>query len=92
MRKIVISNAFKKDLKLAKKRNCKIEKLHEIVDKLARDETLEEKYHDHKLTGNYSEYRECHITSDWLLIYRKEDDELQLYLFRNGTHSDLFSK
>ena len=33
------------------------------------EKILEEKYRDHKLTGNYKGRRECHIESDWLLIY-----------------------
>ena len=51
---------------------------------------LDEKYIDHKLIGNYQGCRECHITSDWLLIYEISEDELILYLTRTGTHSDLF--
>lgn len=43
---------------------------------------------DHNLTGNYIGYRECHIESDWLLIYRQS--EMELFLYRTGTHADLF--
>ena len=52
--------------------------------------TLEAKYKDHALTGNYKGYRECHIQPDWLLIYQYDNNELYLYLARTGTHSDLF--
>lgn len=34
--------------------------------------------------------RECHIEPDWLLIYRIHKNALELFLFRTGTHSDLF--
>lgn len=51
---------------------------------------LDSKYRDHALTGNYKEFRECHIEPDWLLIYRKDTDVLELFLFRTGTHADLF--
>ncbi|WP_410087950.1 type II toxin-antitoxin system YafQ family toxin [Veillonella sp.] len=27
---------------------------------------------------------------DWLLIYRKDTDVFELFLFRTGTHADLF--
>ena len=37
-----------------------------------------------------ADFRECHIQSDWLLVYRIEQEELELFLFRTGTHSDLF--
>lgn len=88
--KIVASNAFKKDLKSAKKRGLKLDKLQSIVDKLAAEIPLEQKYRDHSLTGNYKDFRECHIEPDWLLIYRKDADVLELLLFRTGTHADLF--
>ena len=90
MLSIVISNQFKKDLKLAKKRGLKINHLKEVIDTLANRETLNEKYRDHNLSGEYSGFRECHIEPDWLLIYRVEDRELELFLFRTGSHPDLF--
>ena len=64
--------------------------LEEVIEILANGETLPEKYNDHNLTGDYSDCRECHITPDWLLIYKISNDELILYLTRTGTHSDLF--
>ena len=66
MLNIVASNQFKKDLKLAAKRGLKIEKLRDVVDTLARQETLDEKFRDHGLTGDYRGFRECHIEPDWL--------------------------
>ena len=87
---IVPSNQFKKDLKSAKKRGYKIENLREVVNTLAQKKKLEDKYRDHGLTGNYRGFRECHIEPDWLLIYRIDQDVLELFLFRTGTHSDLF--
>ena len=90
MLKIVLSNRFKKDLQLAIKRGLKIEKLREVVNTLARQDTLDEKFRDHGLTGNYRGFRECHIEPDWLLIYRTSEDELELFLFRTGRHADLF--
>lgn len=87
---IVPSNQFKKDLKLAKKRGFEIEKLRDVIDTLAMQQKLQEKYRDHRLTGEYREFRECHIEPDWLLVYRINENELELFLFRTGTHSDLF--
>lgn len=63
---------FKKDYKLARKRNLNIELLDEIIRKLARGEELPTENRDHALSGNWLGYRECHIQSDWLLIYRVE--------------------
>lgn len=90
MYKIVSSNQFKRDLKLAKKRGFDIELLRSVVNTLANGKTLDDKYRDHSLAGEYRGFKECHIEPDWLLIYRIESDELELFLFRTGTHSDLF--
>ena len=90
MLKIVTSKKFLKDLEKAKSRGLDLSLLQEVVEKLARQEKLDEKYHDHALKGIYSDFRECHVKPDWLLIYSIDNDELELFLFRNGTHSDLF--
>ncbi|MEE3428702.1 MAG: type II toxin-antitoxin system YafQ family toxin [Ruminococcus sp.] len=87
---IVVSNQFKKDLKQISKRGYDLNLLNDIVGKLALQEKLDAQFRDHALTGNYSGFRECHIKSDWLLIYRINNNELYLFLSRTGTHSDLF--
>lgn len=84
------TSRFQKDLKRIAKRGYDTELLSAVIKKLANGEPLEQKHHDHVLTGNYIGYRECHITPDWLLIYEISDDTLLLYLTRTGTHSDLF--
>jgi mRNA interferase YafQ len=88
---IKTTTQFKKDFKLAKRRNRNMKLLKEIIDKLANGEPLEEKYRDHALTGNWVGHRECHIQPDWLLVYRVEDNVLVLTLSRTGSHSDLFN-
>ena len=90
MLKIIPSNQFKKDLKLAKKRGLNLELLSVVVNTLAAQQPLDIKYRDHNLTGNYRDFRECHIEPDCLLVYRTDNDQLELFLFRTGTHSDLF--
>lgn len=87
---IVLSNQFKKDLKLAVKRGYNLDLLDEVVTKLANREALPEKNRDHYLTCQYAGFRECHIQPDWLLIYRIEEKEIILFLSRTGTHADLF--
>ncbi len=87
---IVPSNQFKKDLKIAKKRGLNLEKLTFVINTLASESKLDEKYRDHSLSGVLKEFRECHIESGWLLVYRIDHDELILFLFRTGSHSDLF--
>lgn len=90
MLNIVPSNQFRRDLKLAKKRGLKLECLTAVINTLAAQKPLDDKYRDHNLTGNYRGFRECHIEPDWLLVYRIDNDELALFLFRTGTHADLF--
>ena len=92
IRSIVWTTQFKKDYKLALKRNLDIELLDNIIRSLSRGETLPEKNRDHALTGDWAQHRECHILPDWLLVYRIEGDVLVLTLARTGTHSDLFGK
>ena len=87
---IVVSNRFKKDLKLAEKRGYRLDLLSSVVNTLAMGEALDEKYRDHPLVGNYNGMRECHITPDWLLVYQVRENEVILFLARTGTHSDLF--
>ena len=88
--KIKFTSKFKKDLKQAKKQGKDIEKLFDVIEKIARDETLDEKYRDHSLAGNYKGTRECHIEPDFLLIYEIIEEVLVLSLVRTGSHSDLF--
>lgn len=90
MRKIVTSSIFRKDVERAKKRHLNIQLLEEVINKLANDEKLDPVYRDHALKGKFKGMRECHIKPDWLLIYSIEGNELELFLFRTGTHSDFF--
>lgn len=83
------STQFKKDFKKALK--LPFEELKEIfyvISLLENQQVLSAKYRDHKLTGNWLGFRECHIQPDLLLIYRVQDSELQLA--RLGSHADLF--
>lgn len=80
---------FKKDYKLCKKRGLDMELLQMVIDTLVIPKELPEKNKDHNLRGNYLNKRECHVQSDWLLIYQVEENTLMLY--RTGTHADLFN-
>jgi len=88
MKKISRTNRFKKDVKKMKKRGKSFDVFKQVIQQLAQGEPLDQKFRDHKLTGNYAGTRECHIEPDWLLIYEDHNDEL--ILIRTGTHSDLF--
>ena len=88
MLKVKYSSKFNKDFKTCLKRKYKMDLLEKVIDTLRIPEKLPVKNDDHKLIGSYAGYRECHIASDWLLIYRQTDTELELH--RTGTHADLF--
>ncbi len=89
MYSIKVTSRFKKDLKQMHKRGYNIKLLDEVINKLVKGEKLPVKNRDHSLTGNWVNHRECHVTPDWLLIYKVEADILVLTLTRTGSHSDL---
>ena len=91
MLKLVTTSAFRKDLKIAKKRGYNLSLIELVIDELLKENTLAPKYKDHALIGNYTGFRECHISPDWLLIYSIDKSKLILTASRTGTHSDLFS-
>ena len=90
MLEIVPSSRFRKDVKAAIRRGYDMQLLKDVVDLLAAETTLPEKYRDHALTGDYAGYRECHVKPDWLLVYQTDRETLTLLVFRTGTHADLF--
>ena len=71
-----------------KKRGKDVEKLREVVRRLAAGEGLEPKHRPHPLTGKWRPLWECHIEPDWLLVYQIEEEFL--LLVNTGTHADLF--
>ena len=89
---VKFTNQFKRDLKLAKKQNKGLDELFEVVSILADGGTLDARYRDHDLSGNYKGTRECHIEPDWLLVYEIRDKVLVLMLYRLGSHSEVFKK
>jgi mRNA interferase YafQ len=60
-----------------------------VITLLADDKPLPERNRDHNLTGEWHDFRECHLKPDLLLIYRKPDADV-LQLVRMGSHSELF--
>ena len=85
--KIEYSTAFKKTLKKLNKKD--IDKVFNVVEKLANGEKLDIKFKDHALKGDYLGYRDCHIKPDLVLIYKKQDDRLILTCVELGSHSEL---
>ena len=85
---IVRKSRFKKDFKKLRSSGKDLQKLANAIRMLAREEALPASYRDHALTGNLAGHRECHVSPDWLLVYRKTDTEL--ILVRTGSHGELF--
>ena len=83
------TSKFRKDVKLLKRRGYDLSLLKDIVAKLANGEALSEQYRDHPLKGNRKGYRDCHIQSDWVLIYKIDKNVLTLILSETGTHADI---
>lgn len=88
------TSKFNRQLKKLSKQNKNLNLISEVITKLANKEELEKKYKDHQLINNriYKNCRECHITPDWLLIYKYDENTLVLLLFATGSHSELFNK
>jgi len=92
MLEIVFTNKMKRDVKLMKKRGKDLSKLAITLNLLAACAPMPARYRDHQLTGNFKDFRECHIESDWLLLYQIFNNELILSASGTGTHSDLFDE
>jgi len=86
----VYTRQFERDVRRAKRRNKNLDKFKILACTLLAGEAPDAIHRDHALLGDYAGRRECHIESDWLLIYKVE--ETQIVFERMGTHADLFRK
>lgn len=91
MRTIERTSQFKRDYKRESRgrhRTALDAELASVVEALARDQPLEPRHHDHALSGEWSDHRDCHLKPDLVLIYQKPDADT-LRLVRLGAHSEL---
>jgi len=86
----IYTKQFNKDVKRCQRRGNNFEKFKILVRTLLTGEPLDPIHRDHKLTGIYVGRRECHIESDWLVVYKYEGENIVFE--RLGTHSDLFKQ
>ena len=85
------TSRFDKDLRNnVIKRGYDVSLLQKVIDLLLEGKPLPARNKDHALTGNWIGYRDCHVAPDWILIYRKDENNLILIATRTGTHSDLY--
>lgn len=86
-RKFYTANSFKRDLK----KHCLAligEEWTEVSDCLLNAKPIPERYKDHPLSGNFIGFRDCHIKSDLVLIYKIVGDVVELHYL--DTHSEVF--
>jgi len=88
VRRVAQRKQFRNDVRRQKRRGKDVEELVAAVELLAEEGSLPAAYRPHKLSGEWRGVWECHIESDWLLIYAVTDEEV--LLIRTGTHADLF--
>jgi mRNA interferase YafQ len=91
MRRIERTTQFKRDYKREAKGRYKdflSNALIEAIELLAANKELPARYFDHALTGQWSDFRDCHIRPDLVLIYQKPSLDL-LRLIRLGSHAQL---
>ena len=86
----IFSTQFRKDYKLCQKRGFNMQSIATVMHDLESEAPLQQKHREHLLQGDFVGYLECHIAPDWLLIYKIDQEEKEIYFSRTGTHSDLF--
>ncbi|MBO6117415.1 MAG: type II toxin-antitoxin system YafQ family toxin [Bacteroidales bacterium] len=89
---LIYTGEFKRNVKKCAKRGYDLAALQRVITILQNTGTLPKEYLPHKLSGNYKGYWECHVMPDWLLLWKQNDNELILTLYKTGTHSDIFGK
>ena len=91
MRKIERTSRFKRDYKRVSRgpHGADLdERLAVIVQVLAKDDELEPRHHDHALSGPWTDFRDCHVRPDLMLVYQKPDART-LRLVRIESHTEL---
>lgn len=91
MRTVKYSSRFKRDYRREKSGALgrKLDALlAEVVDLLIASQPLPRRHVDHQLTGEWKDYRDCHVRPDLVLIDRLPDADT-IELARLGSHSEL---
>ena len=90
MRTPEYSSQFKRDYKKVKSHGKDMSVMKAVMDLLLMEKSLPKKYKDHQLKGEWKLFRELHLESDWLLVYRIAENTV--YFTRTGTHSDILDE
>lgn len=89
MKQLRLTTQYKKDFKKYRNNPLKIQKLLDVFKLLEEGKVLPREFKPHKLTGQYKGCMECHIESDFLLIWIDEENDV-IEILRLGSHSELF--
>lgn len=92
MYQVNYTKRMRKDIQRMQRRGKDLSKLATVLNLLKTGEPLPEIYRDHQLKGDLEDLRECHIESNWLLVYRIDEGELILLATATGTHADIFGE
>lgn len=90
MFRVITTKSFEKDVVKCAKRGLDLNLIQEVVKHLENDGVAPQMYRPHILSGNLKGYWECHVKSDWLLLWIKDESQKTITLIGTGTHSDLF--
>ena len=82
------TTAFERDIRRVNKQGKNVDKLEGIVNLLQEQQPLPPRCRPHPLRGSWAGHWDCHIESDWLLLYKVTDRAL--ILVRTGSHAELF--
>lgn len=92
MKEIAFTRRFERDFRRLKRRLARhaldYETLEYVFGLIQSATPLPEGFREHSLEGDYAGFTECHLDSDWLLIYRVTRKRIVFY--RTGTHRELF--
>ena len=88
---IEFTPSFKRDYKRMMKKHYNESEFRKVINLLVNQEqeVLRTKYKDHALQGNWKGFRELHVLSDLLLIYKIDGKKLILTLVRTGSHDKI---
>ncbi len=86
--KLSIHKQYLKDLKKAKLNQTNLTKLFIFVSLLLDNKDLPKEAKDHQLRGELKDFREFHISGDLVVLYRIDNDIVQLV--RIGSHNEIF--
>lgn len=88
MRTLLVTNQFRKDVEILKKKDEDLENLRLVLGKIIEGEPLGERFKDIPFGGTYTHYRLCEVDPQWELLYKRIENTI--VFVRTGLESELF--